>query len=151
MNAGNSISNAGLYTDFGGLARLRAKASSQTDAANGDGNNNNKAEATKEVAKQFEALFLQLMLKSMRDASQLSESTDSEQTRFYQDMFDKQVALDLSGKGDGIGLATMLERDLSPTPKSANEVVNQQATLVQDQIKRASSVLRATNDTVKVR
>ncbi len=56
------------------------------------------------------------MLKAMRDASQLSESTDSDQTRFYQEMFDKQIALELATKGEGTGLATMLERDLSAKP-----------------------------------
>jgi flagellar protein FlgJ len=52
------------------------------------------------------------MLKAMRQASLLSESTDGEQTRFYQDMFDKQIALDLARK-NSIGLASVIERQLS--------------------------------------
>ena len=95
----NELSNAGVYTDISGLAKLRAQAS------------NKSPEASKEVARQFEALFVQTMLKAMRDASQLSESTDGEQTRFYQDMYDKQIALDLARK-DSVGLASIIERQL---------------------------------------
>ena len=70
-------------------------------------------EAGREVAKQFEALFLQMMLKSMREAGAglTQDSGDSEQTRFYQEMFDKQIAIDLAGR-QGIGLASILERQL---------------------------------------
>jgi len=96
----NELSNTGMYTDLAGLARLRAQASQKSPEAN------------KEVARQFEALFIQTMLKAMRDASQLSDTTDGEQTRFYQEMYDKQIALDLARK-NGIGLAAVLERQLA--------------------------------------
>lgn len=123
MNSDNNMSlasaTAGIYTDFDGLARLRGKAAEQLPEVN------------KEVAKQFEAVFIQMMLKSMRDASQLSESTDGDQTRFYQDMFDKQIALDISS-GQGIGLAAVIERQLGgveamdlSTPKSFTNAVEQ--------------------------
>lgn len=95
----NELSNAGMYTDMSGLAKLRSQASSKSPEANN------------EVARQFEALFIQTMLKAMRQASQLSESTDGDQTRFYQDMYDKQIALDLAGNGS-IGLAAVIERQL---------------------------------------
>ncbi len=127
MAGGIDISSASLYTDFGGLAQLRAKASSQAAQANPDNNN----EAVKEVARQFEALLLQSMLKAMRDASQLSESTDSDQTRFYQDMFDKQIALELATKGGGTGFAAALERDLASQPQSLR-VLQQQLALAAD-------------------
>ncbi len=110
MNTNNNLTsvNAGIYTDFDGLSRLRGQAVEKSPEAN------------KEVSQQLEALFLQIMLKSMRDASQLSESTDSDQTRFYQDMFDKQIALDLAS-GQGIGMAAVIERQLSgitPSPQT---------------------------------
>ncbi len=93
------------YTDFASLAKLRAKA--------GDDSPEIKAEATKEVAKQFESLFLQMMLKSMREATYVDESSQSEQTQFYQEMFDKQIALDLSNReSGGIGLAAIMQRQL---------------------------------------
>lgn len=102
-----TTATAGIYTDFDGLTRLRGQAAE------------NSPEANKEVAKQFEAIFIQIMLKSMRDASQLSESTDGDQTRFYQDMFDKQVALDLAS-GKGIGLASVIERQLGGADTTAS-------------------------------
>jgi flagellar protein FlgJ len=105
----NELSNAGMYTDMSGLARLRAQASQKSPEAN------------KEVARQFEALFIQTMLKAMREASQLSEITDGEQTRFYQDMYDKQIALDLARK-DGIGLASIIERQLAGQPPRSAEL-----------------------------
>ncbi len=107
----NELSNAGMYTDMSGLAKLRAQASQKSPEAN------------KEVARQFEALFIQTMLKAMREASQLSETTDGEQTRFYQEMYDKQIALDLARK-DGIGLASIIERQLGgpATADAASQV-----------------------------
>lgn len=111
MNNANQISDASLYTDFSGLQKLRAKVS----------NNENNAEsiaesraANKEVAKQFESLFLQMMLKSMREATIAGDSAESDQTRFYQEMFDKQIALDLASNegGGGLGIASMLEQNM---------------------------------------
>lgn len=107
MDASNKIADAGLYTEFSGLQKLRSQVS-------GNANTTESREATKEVAKQFESVFLQMMLKSMRDATTTGDSAESDQTRFYQEMFDKQIALDLasSGKGGGLGIASMLEKDL---------------------------------------
>lgn len=118
----NQLSNAGMYTDMSGLASLRAQASKKSPEAN------------KEVARQFEALFIQTMLKAMRQASQLSETTDGEQTRFYQDMYDKQIALDLARK-DGIGLASIIERQL--TGPAADDAASQAG--VMPQITRKST------------
>lgn len=107
MNSTQNISDAGLYTDFNGLQKLRAKVSSSE-------NSEESQQATKEVAQQFETLFLQMMLKSMRDASSISDSQESDQTRFYQEMFDKQIAIDLSSNknGGGLGIAELLQRDM---------------------------------------
>jgi peptidoglycan hydrolase FlgJ len=72
--------------------------------------------ALKEAAKQFESLFTQMLLKSMREANKsFGESMfDSEQTEFYQDMFDDQMAVHMS-QGKGLGLADMLVRQLQGT------------------------------------
>ena len=48
------------------------------------------------VAQQVEALFLQMVLKSMRDASAATSESASNEMGMYQDMFDKQVALTIS-------------------------------------------------------
>jgi flagellar protein FlgJ len=90
--------------DFAGLASLRNDATKTQDAA-----------TLKEAAKQFESLFTQMMLKSMRDANRsFSEGSmfSSSQGDFYQDMFDDQIAMELS-KGKGLGLAEVLVRQLA--------------------------------------
>lgn len=70
------------------------------------------SEAIQQTAQQFEALFLQLMLKGMR-ATQFDDSglLNSEQTQFYQGLFDQQIALDLSQRGS-LGLADMIAEQL---------------------------------------
>lgn len=68
-------------------------------------------QALKEVAKQFEALFVHMMLKSMRDATPKDGMFDSQQTQFYTEMLDQQLAQSMSSKG--IGLADMMVRQLT--------------------------------------
>ncbi len=99
---------AGVYTDFAGLTQLKAEARQQTP------------EAVRETARQFEALFIQLVLKAVREADQSMESGlfDSSQSRFYQEMYDQQMALQLS-RGQGIGLTDSLARQLTGGPTDA--------------------------------
>lgn len=73
----------------------------------------NSPEAAREAAKQFEALFMQQVLKSMRDASPKGGMFDSEESRMYQSMLDQQLSLQLSTRSGGIGLAKVIERQLS--------------------------------------
>lgn len=64
-------------------------------------------QALKEVAKKFEAMFVQQMLKTMRQANEaFSEGNyfDSQATHFHRDMLDQQMVLNLTS-GSGIGLA----------------------------------------------
>ncbi|NNC76699.1 MAG: flagellar assembly peptidoglycan hydrolase FlgJ [Woeseiaceae bacterium] len=72
----------------------------------------NDPEVLREVAGQFEALFLQSMLKSMRDAS-LGDPLfgDNDAHEMYEGMMDQQLAMEMSS-GKGIGLAEMLVRQL---------------------------------------
>lgn len=91
---------AAAVTDFGQFAALRR------------GADRNDPAALREVAGQFEALFLQSMLKNMRDAS-LADAVfgDSEQHEMYQGMLDQQLSVEMAS-GRGIGLAGMLVRQL---------------------------------------
>jgi len=76
---------------------------------------NNSPAANKAVAKQFESLFLQQMLHSMRQAMVSDDGPfDSETTRFYQGMFDQQFASVMAEHG-GIGLAKFIEKQLDAT------------------------------------
>lgn len=73
---------------------------------------NNDPAALREVAGQFEALFIQSMLKSMREAS-LGDPLlgDSNSHEMYEGMLDQQLAVEMAS-GKGIGLAEMLVRQL---------------------------------------
>jgi flagellar protein FlgJ len=88
------------YADFQGLESLKAGARA------------NDKNALREAARQFESLFTHMMLKSMREASQGESLGDSEDVKFYQDMYDQQMSVQLS-KGNGLGLATRLIEQLS--------------------------------------
>ena len=70
-------------------------------------------QALKAAARQFEAVFLQMVLKSMRATTPQTGMLDSDQTRFYQELLDSQLAQVMAAKG-GMGLAAVIERQLSP-------------------------------------
>ncbi|HEX3395693.1 MAG TPA: flagellar assembly peptidoglycan hydrolase FlgJ [Steroidobacteraceae bacterium] len=96
-DASTDLSAATTYTDVNALAALKRDP--------------NSPEALSAVAQQVEALFLQMMLKSMRDAT-AAEETDSNEMGMYQDMFDKQVALSISQHAD-LGIGRLLKRQLA--------------------------------------
>src|SRR3974390_2219308 len=68
--------------------------------------------ALRTVAQQFEAVFLQTLLKSMRDASPQDGPMDSEQTRSLTEMLDQQLAQSLAKRG--VGLADAMLKQLAP-------------------------------------
>ncbi len=68
--------------------------------------------ALRSAAQQFEAVFLQMVLKAMRDASPKEGIFDSEQSRLYQSMLDQQLAQTLSAKGS-TGLSAIIEKQLA--------------------------------------
>ena len=94
-------------TDFGQFTELRAVAGRDEQAA------------LREVAGQFEALFVETLLKGMRQAS-LGDGIvgDSDQLAMYQGMLDQQLALEMSS-GNGIGLADLLVRQLGAPAETA--------------------------------
>jgi peptidoglycan hydrolase FlgJ len=105
-------SAATTYTDLNGLAALKADPTSP--------------QAISAVAGQVEALFLQMMLKSMREAS-MGDELDGNEMGVYQDMFDKQVALTISQHQD-LGIGAILKRQLTgktapAAPKTASGAV----------------------------
>ncbi len=64
-----------------------------------------------EVSKEFEAVFIDLLLKSMRRATPRSELFSSETSRTYESMFDQEIARQIA-MGGGIGLARAIEGQL---------------------------------------
>jgi flagellar protein FlgJ len=97
-----------LALDSRNLAALRQ----QAKAAPG--------ESLRAAAGQFEALFMQMLLKSMRDALPQDGPFASETTRTYTAMFDQQVAQELAKKG--VGIADLLVRQLTPRAAGAPAV-----------------------------
>ena len=87
--------NNTIFNDIGYLSSLRAEAASAPN------------KAINEVASQFEALFVQQMMKSMRDAVPKSDLMNSDYLDTYQAMADQQMAMNFSQQG-GIGIARML-------------------------------------------
>lgn len=95
------------FTDFHGLAALKREAGQETP------------EAKRAVAQQFESLFLGLVLKEMRAAGTIAGGLfDGDGVRFYQDLYDRQLALALA-RGPGIGLADAIYRELGGEPGAA--------------------------------
>ena len=107
-------SAAEIYTDFSAFTELKKGAREQSP------------EAIKKVARQFESLFVQMMLKSMRDTVPESELFGSKSEKMYQDMYDKQLSMQISN-GRGIGLASTIERQLGGTPEN-NELSDKKIT-----------------------
>ena len=118
MAIDRSDNNSKLFTDLTQLNSLKAK--SRID--NG--------EALREVAQQFEQMFMNMMLKSMREASNsFSEDSyfNSSETQFFQSMLDQQMTSDLADQGKGIGLADVIVRQLGGNIEEQNPLANSQA------------------------
>ena len=89
--------------DFNGLSGLKLDAQRQ-----GAGNGTQSAEVQKKVARQFEAIFIQTLLKQVRQTQENSGSQlfDSSAVRMSQSMSDEQTAMALADPG--LGLADSL-------------------------------------------
>ena len=104
-----------IYNDFSQFTTLRAEATKNPNAA------------LEDVAAQFESIFLQQMLKSMRDATTKSDLFDSSQMDTYQSMADQQLAVQLSERG-GIGLARMMVEQMQSKGYVGDETETLEAT-----------------------
>ena len=72
----------------------------------------NSPEALRAAAQQFEAVFMQMVFKAMRDAAPQGGILDNEQTRMFQQLHDQQLSMELAQSGRGVGLAEALFRQL---------------------------------------
>ena len=94
--------DSGAYTDLNRLNQLKV------GDKNSDGN-------MRKVAQEFESLFLNEMLKSVRSATDVlakDNPLNTETTKQYQQMYDQQLAVSLSREGGGIGLQDVLMRQI---------------------------------------
>ena len=106
------------YTDLTQLQTLKAKS------------HKDDPRALEVAVRQFESLFVSMMLKGMRQANEAFSKgnfLNSDQTRFYQDMYDSQLSVTLSEQG-GLGLTQVLMRQLggNNVPQSPSGSVGRQ-------------------------
>ena len=89
----------------GGLENLRVKA--QQDPRS----------AVREAARQFETMFTQQLLKSMRDSTMNADMMDNEGTKMGTEMLDSQWASKIAGQPGGLSdvIARQLERQMGIT------------------------------------
>jgi len=114
QTARQKMQSADVYTDINSLQSL--KSLDDRDAA------------LRQVAQQFESQFLHMMIKSMRDANAVFEQDSmfsSNESRFYRDMHDHQMALSLAqGSRGGIGIADALYNQLKATNPVEKTAIN---------------------------
>ena len=72
----------------------------------------NPQEGLKAAAEQFEAMFLQQVMKSMRDTVPQDGLLNSDSSRFYTSLLDQQMAQNMASSGKGIGFARLIEQQL---------------------------------------
>lgn len=97
-----SHAQAQTYTDLSGLDSIKQQAQSDREGA------------LREVARQFESVFLNIVMKSMRDANESFADNDlfnTQQSKMYREMYDQQLSLSMT-EGEGLGLADMLVKQL---------------------------------------
>ena len=104
LGLGRRTPDSGSYSDLNRLNQLKV------------GKDRDGAENVRKVAQEFESLFMNEMLKSMRSATEVMSQDNpfnSQASKQYQDMHDQQLSVTLSKEGGGIGLADVLIRQLS--------------------------------------
>jgi flagellar protein FlgJ len=132
MNTASTVSlglQRNLAADGNSLNDLKALAGKDEKAA------------LKETAKQFEALFMRELLKSMREATMKSGLLDNEQGDLGTDLLDQQYATQMTGLPGG--LSEMIERQLSqkiaPAIDKATSAMSAVGSAVQSTVSRAAS------------
>jgi flagellar protein FlgJ len=116
-NGANKLgATSSLVADTTNLAALKAKAGAEPKAA------------AREVAKQFESIFMNEIMKGMRATTMSSGLLDNPSTAMGTEMLDQQFANQLSGRPGGLSDAILkqLERQmgLSPGPIPATGSAN---------------------------
>ncbi|WP_426700495.1 flagellar assembly peptidoglycan hydrolase FlgJ [Rhodanobacter sp. Col0626] len=114
-SGGNTMQSINTWTDLSGFSALRQSAQADSKAA------------LPAVARQFESIFTQMMLKSMRDANYGDPLFQSQAGDAWQGLFDQQLSVSLSSQGHGLGIADMLIRQLGgkdASPKAAADITD---------------------------
>ncbi|TBU83382.1 flagellar assembly peptidoglycan hydrolase FlgJ [Pseudomonas daroniae] len=100
--AGTSTLDSGAYTDLNRLNQFKVGGDSEQNI--------------RKVAQEFESLFLNEMLKTMRSANEVfgeGNFMNSNEAKTYQEMYDQQLSVTMAGNKNGIGLADVMARQMS--------------------------------------
>lgn len=116
------LPTTGVAADARRLNTLRSEAARDPKAA------------AQEAAKQFEAIFMQELLKTMRAATMQSGLFDNEASKLGTEMLDGQLAMQFAGRPGGLSdlIARQLERQmgLAPAPAAKAQTVELKASSV---------------------
>ncbi|UCU95412.1 flagellar assembly peptidoglycan hydrolase FlgJ [Hydrogenophaga taeniospiralis] len=132
------LSNQRLASDPGSLNALKFSAGQEGDKGKA---------ALKETAKQFEALFMRELIKSMREATMKSGLLEGEGGNLGNDLLDQQFAVQLSGMPGGLSgaIERQLSRQMAPAEPAAADAAK--AAPVANAAPMASTVSRASGGT----
>lgn len=117
-----------IYTNLGALNDLKRQAREDQQSV------------LRPIAQQFEAMFLEQILKNSRSVKLDDGWLDGSQADSYYDMYDKQLAQDMSAKGS-LGFADQIVEQLSASLPKLDE--EQQKTWLEEQQKRFESIMPA--------
>ena len=94
-----STNTASTYLDFNALTRLKGEAAQDP------------TKAIRKTSEQFEAYFIQQMMKTMRESIEKSDLVEGGNMDTYQDLMDKEMSLEMVKRG-GLGVANMMEKQM---------------------------------------
>jgi len=118
--------------DFSGLGALKARAArDRTDE-----------KTIEKTASQFEAMFLQMMMKSMRATVPAGGLLESSGTKTFEQMLDQQFAMSMAGRRS-TGLSQMVENFIRQSQTQSNHSEVQQSFSLES---KKSSPLRLVNE-----
>lgn len=95
-----STTASSTYLDFNALTRLKGEAAQDP------------SKAIRKTSEQFEAYFIQQMMKTMRESIEKSDLVEGGNMDQYQDLMDKELSLEMVKRG-GMGVADMMERQMT--------------------------------------
>jgi peptidoglycan hydrolase FlgJ len=119
INSNLQLEQASIYSDLGSLDAIRKQGL------------NDEVGAIKKAAKEFEAFFMNMMLKSMRQAGEVmggDSLLSSNEEKMYVGMLDEQLSADLSQKGH-LGIAEMMLAQLDNQNANKETLTPQQKKL----------------------
>ncbi|MGI0116874.1 flagellar assembly peptidoglycan hydrolase FlgJ [Zooshikella sp. RANM57] len=129
----SDLSSAQFYTQLDGLGKIKAKA------------NKNPEQALTEAAKQFESVFLSMMLKNMRKANDMiaeGNYLNSREEKFFRDMLDSQLAIEMA-ESKGVGLADQIIKQMKPLLQTQQDIEKKETEAVLPSGKKPTTIDKA--------